>query len=99
MKYKFSAKALEDIEGIWMYTASTWSVEQADRYVNLIFDEVEYLARNPHAGKDIRSIRENYWCAKVKSHLIFYKLTGTLQLIEIIRVLHERMDIENQLKD
>ncbi|WP_324556630.1 type II toxin-antitoxin system RelE/ParE family toxin [Agriterribacter sp.] len=38
-------------------------------------------------------------CSKVKSHLIFYRLIEKQNEIEIIRILHQRMDIENRLND
>lgn len=99
MRYKLSVKAAGDIEGIWLYTFENWSLEQADRYVNLIFDEIEYLSANPDAGKDYSHVRKNYRCSKVKSHLIFYRLSEKENTVEIIRVFHERMDIENRLND
>ncbi len=99
MNYKISVKATEDIENIWLYTFENWSKEQADRYVNLIFDEIEYLAKNPQSGKDFGHIRKSYRRSKVKSHLIFYKAIEKQKVIEIIRVLHERMEIENHLAD
>ncbi len=43
-------------------------------------------------------LRKGYRAAKVKSHLIFYKLSSSDE-IEIVRILHERMDIENRLND
>jgi toxin ParE1/3/4 len=99
MSYKISVKASEDIENIWLYTFENWSLEQADRYVNLIFDEIEYLADNPGSGKNFNHILENYRCSKVKSHLIFYRLNDKEGDIDIIRVLHQRMDIVNRLND
>ena len=36
--------------------------------------------------------------SKVKSHLIFFK-KGKANEIEVVRVLHERMDIENRLAE
>ena len=99
MIYKISAKATEDIENIWLYTFENWSLEQADRYVNLIFDEIEYLAENPKSGKDYNHIRKNYRCSKVKSHIVFYRIVEKQTEIEIIRVLHQQMDIENRLKE
>lgn len=99
MRYKISVKASEDIENIWLYTFENWSLEQADRYVNLIFDEIEYLFDNPMSGKDFSHVRKNYRCSKVKSHLIFYRFIEKQSGIEIIRVLHQRMDIENRLND
>ncbi len=99
MNYKISVKAAEDIENIWLYTFENWSIKQADRYVNLILDEIEYLAENPASGKDFSHIRKDYRCAKVKSHIIFYRNIEKQNEIEIIRVLHQRMDIENRLND
>lgn len=72
MGYRISVKASEDLEKIWLYTLEFWSLEQADRYVNLILDEIEYLAKHPYAGKDNNYIRTNYYSSKVKSLFKFY---------------------------
>ena len=99
MMYKISEKANEDIEEIWLYTAETWSVQQADRYYNMILDEIEYIAEHPLCGRDYSDVRERYRCLKVKSHLIFYKHVANEKFVEIIRILHQKMDIEERLKD
>jgi toxin ParE1/3/4 len=98
MKFEISEKAFEDIEDIWLYTVETWSKEQADRYYNLIFDEIEYIVANPLSGRDFNHIRKNYRCSKVKSHLIFYRYLKSKNTVEIIRILHQSMDIEERLK-
>jgi toxin ParE1/3/4 len=95
-EYIISEKALEDINNIWIFTAENWSIEQADRYYNLIFDEIEYIAQHFEMAKDFNSIRKSYRCSKVKSQLVFFN-KNKLNEIEVIRVLHERMDIENRL--
>ena len=99
MKYQISVKAGQDIENIWLFTKETWSIVQADKYYSLIYNEVEKLAENPLSGRDCSHIRENYRCSKVKSHYIFYKYQKNEKGIEIIRVLHQNMDIENRLKE
>ena len=99
MQYKISEKAFEDIEDIWFYTMETWSIQQADRYYNLVFDEIEYIAENPLSGRDYSHVRKNYRCSKVKSHLIFYKHEKNKNFVEIIRILHQSMDIEERLKE
>lgn len=99
MTYKISVKATEDLEQIWLYTFEHWSKQQADRYLELIFNEVAYLAQNPNSGRDFGHVREHYRCSKVKSHLIFYKVIEEHDIIEVIRVLHERMDIRTRLSD
>ena len=97
-EYIISEKALEDINNIWIYTAENWSVEQADRYYNLIIDEIEYTVENLNMARDFGEIRKSYKYSKVKSHLIFFKKDKTNE-IEVVRVLHERMNIENRLTE
>ena len=99
MTFKISNEAQSDLENIWLYTFETWSIEQADRYIELIVDEIEYLADNPKTGKDFSSVRKGYFSSKVKFHFIFYKINQKGELIEIIRILHQQMDIENRLND
>ncbi|WP_136467330.1 type II toxin-antitoxin system RelE/ParE family toxin [Flagellimonas onchidii] len=99
MKYKVSQEAHRDIENIWLYTYENWSLEQADRYFNLIIDEIEYLAKNPESGKDYSQVRQGYSRSRIKSHFIFYKINRNKEEIEIIRILHQRMDIESQLNE
>jgi len=95
MKYKISRKAASDLEAIWLYTFENWSVEQADRYYNLIIDEIKYLANNPKVGKDYGHVRAGYFRSTVKSHFIFYKISQ--DTLEVIRILHQRMDIDARL--
>jgi toxin ParE1/3/4 len=95
LPFVISKKAVNDLEEIWLYTADKWSIEQADRYYNLIFDEINYICRNMNAGKSMEHVRKGYRAAKVKSHLIFYRVINNT--IEVIRILHERMDIEIRL--
>ena len=99
MGFKISNEAQNDLENIWLYTFETWSIKQADRYIELIIDEIEYLTNNPNTGKDFSSVRKGYYRSKVKSHFIFYKINQKEELIEIIRILHQEMDIENRLND
>jgi toxin ParE1/3/4 len=94
--YIISEKAIEDLNKIWIYTAENWSLEQADRYYNLILDEIEFIAENFEMAKDFDAIRKSYRYSKVKSHLVFFK-KSKLNEIEVIRVLHERMDIDSRL--
>lgn len=99
MTYRVSNQASADLENIWLYTFENWSLEQADRYLQLILGEISYLSTDPYSGKDRNDIRESYRSSKVKSHIIFYIINNQEAQIEIVRVLHERMDMLNRLKD
>ncbi len=97
LPFIISKKAIADLEEIWLYTVEKWSVTQADRYHDLLIDEINFICKNKNTGKSMEHVRKNYRASKVKSHLIFYReLNNT---IEVIRILHERMDIENRFDD
>lgn len=98
MNFKISKEAEKDLQKIWEYTFETWSITQADRYINLIFQEIDYICNSPNYGKDFSYVRKGYLRTKVKSHFIFYKINISKEQLEIIRILHQRMDIENRLK-
>jgi toxin ParE1/3/4 len=97
LAYVITKKAVSDLEEIWLYTVEKWSIDQADRYYNLIFDEIQFICKNVNAGKSMEHVRKGYRASKVKSHLIFYRIQNNI--VEVIRILHERMDIENRLND
>lgn len=97
MKYKISLFARQDLENIWLYTFENWSIEQADRYLNLIMDEIEYIAMKPDSGFDFSAVRKGYFRSKVKSYIIFYRIDQEMDTVEIIRILHQRMDLESRL--
>ena len=95
--YSLSRLALRDLEQIWEYTVENWSESQADKYYHQIIAEIEWLARHPSQGRPQHSIREGYRSSKVQSHIIFYQMAG--EEIKVIRILHERMDIPNRLRE
>lgn len=97
LAYVITKKAVSDLEEIWLYTVEKWSIDQADRYYNLIFDEIQFICKNVNAGKSMEHVRKGYRASKVKSHLIFYRIQNNV--VEVIRILHERMDVENRLTD
>lgn len=97
LSYVIRQEAISDLEEIWLYTEEKWSVEQANRYYQLIMDEISYICRNGQARKSMEHIRKGYFASKVKSHLIFYRVEN--DIVEIIRILHERMNLDGQLLD
>ena len=97
LKIVINQNAIQDLEDIWFYTFQNWSVEQADRYHTLIFKEIEFLSTRPKSGKNIDQIRNGYRSSDIKSHIIFYRFSSIE--IEIIRILHNSMDIPNRLNE
>lgn len=96
-QFKLSNKAVEDLSSIWNYTFEKWSEEQADKYYNILLKNCQLIANSPNIGKNYFKIKNELWGLKVNKHIIFYRSIET-NLIEITRILHERMDLTNRLK-
>lgn len=95
-EYNLTKLAQRDLRNIWAYTVREWSVEQAEKYVGGLLACFEGLANDYIVGKPAEHIRPGYRKTLYGKHYIFYR-TGINDIIEIIRVLHVLMDIENQL--
>ena len=91
----FSPAARNDIEGIYDYTAQNWGVAQAEHYVGALRDTCHGLAAGNQRGRDIGHVRAGYRKKASGSHFIFYQELSSG--IEIVRVLHQRMDFERHL--
>lgn len=99
MKYIISKEAENDLENIWFYTFQNWSLNQADKYLSEIINQIKSISHNPDIGKDYSEIRDGYFCSKIKSHFIFYKVDKRKGIVKIIRILHERMDVKARINE
>jgi toxin ParE1/3/4 len=88
--------AKADLKEIGNYTQNRWGREQRDQYLRMLDVSFHQLAASPLKGKDGSDIRNGYRKLNAGSHVIFYRQTLT-DTIEIVRVLHGRMDIETRL--
>lgn len=94
-KYHLTKKAVEDLADIWNYTFDEWSENQADKYYMLLLDSCQEVAENPNLGKKYDIVAEKLLGYKSNEHILFYKIISK-QEIEIIRILHGRMDLKNK---
>ena len=56
------------------------------------------LGENPNIGKPYSEINDNLFGLVSGKHIIFYQIAVDKE-IEVIRILHEQMDIESRLTD
>ncbi|MBO9595450.1 MAG: type II toxin-antitoxin system RelE/ParE family toxin [Niabella sp.] len=96
--YTLTHKAVEDLSDIWAYTYEAWSEHQADKYYELLIEAFRKLAENPTLGKNYEAILKDIHGFKTGRHIIFYR-TLKDKVIEVVRVLHESMDLRNRLTE
>ena len=97
-KFHLSNKAVEDLDSIWLYTLETWSESQADGYYQDLLSACQYVADHPfYLDKEYSEIMPGLYCHRCRKHLLFYVVVD--DSVEIVRILHERMDIESKFDD
>jgi toxin ParE1/3/4 len=94
--YYLSNEAVQDLSNIWRYTVETWSEEQADKYYEMLLTCCSTVADNPNLGKSYHRIIKDLFGFRANRHIIFYRIVTPNQ-IEITRILHEQMDLENRI--
>ncbi len=97
-KYQLTNKAVEDLANIWDYTFEVWSEVQANKYYNYLLDCFQNLADNPKLGKPYYEVTEYLLGYRATQHIIFFRKNSQTS-IEIVRVLHSRMDLKNRIME
>ena len=91
-----AAKA--DLKAIARYTEETWGRDQRNRYLALLDRSFHEVVANPLLGRDCSDIRAGYRKHRVGKHMVFYRQSATGPT-EIVRILHERMDVATRLPE
>ena len=96
LEITYRPEADKDIENIADYTIERWGPEQAHKYVATLRADIESLSnfakRFPVHGASGLGLRKMI----SGHHLVFYLLSD--EAVEIVRILHERMDVEEQFE-
>lgn len=92
--YRLGPGAESDLRDIWLYTYRNWSQQQADRYHREIVATIVALAVGAKQGRTV-DIRHGYLKYPTGTHVIYYLDRG--DRLDIIRVLHARMDTAGHL--
>ena len=91
-------EAIDDLNIIWAYTFEEWSEKQADKYYAALEFACMQIGKNPEIGKEYDGINSNLLRLRTGKHIIFYQVISKEE-IEVIRILHERMDLKSRLNE
>jgi len=88
-------KAKADLDDIWNFTFARWGMGQAEKYVRDLWAAMEKQVNDLPNSIDIGDVRSGYRKVHAGSHVIFFKVT--LDGIDVVRILHQRMDFNRHL--
>ncbi len=94
-RYVLSPQAQADLDEIWDHSAAHWGDDQAEAYARQIQAAIEMIAKTSRRGRPCDDIRPGYFKLAVGSHVLFYRQIG--EIIDIVRILHQRMDFDRHL--
>jgi len=92
MKVRVSEQADRDLRTIYKYSYRQFGDAQAEKYYSDLWECFRFLAEYPHMGRTRTEFNPPARSHHHQKHVIFYDVLD--DGIFIIRVLHERMDIE-----
>lgn len=96
MRFRLTRPAVRDLAEIGRYTLENWGEEQARRYRASLSARLKWLCQNPSLWRERPEIRQGVYTYREQSHVIvFWKCE---EGIEVLRVLHERMDLVSRLQ-
>ncbi|MCX8565048.1 type II toxin-antitoxin system RelE/ParE family toxin [Mycolicibacterium mucogenicum] len=93
----FKPAAIGDLDRIWDYTADRWDAAPADEYLRELEHAFGRIGDNPMIGRACDEVRTGYRKHSVASHTVYYRLTGAD--VEVVRILHQQMDVDRHLLD
>ena len=90
MTYWLTPAAQYDLEDIWLYTAQQWSIEQADRYTDILEDTFDRLLFMPEMARERPEFDPPVRIHPSAEHLIIYHIES--DHLVIMRVLGASQD-------
>jgi toxin ParE1/3/4 len=97
-RYRITKKAAIDLANIWSYTVDNWSETQADSYYRMLLDNCQDICDRKAPGRQYDGIYADLLGHKAGKHIIFYQEINP-GVVDIIRILHERMDLKRRIID
>ena len=88
--YRLTPSALQDLDDIWRYSAETWSIEQADEYIDQLVMVFETITSQPTIARERNEFTPPVRIQVHESHLIVYSFLA--EQITIFRILGARQD-------
>jgi len=93
-QFRVSRAARQDLLRIGRFTERRWGKAKRNDYLGQLDEAFALISENDSIGNTCDEISPGYRKFPEGSHVIYYRVTD---MVEIIRILHERMDPDSNL--
>lgn len=93
-QFRISRAARQDLLRIGRFTERRWGKAKRNHYLGQLDEAFALISENDSIGNSRDEIFTGYRKFPEGSHVIYYRVTD---MVEIIRILHERMDPDSNL--
>lgn len=95
MRMRLSKLARGDLDSIYSHTIRKWGREQADHYLNDIWDTFEKITQTPERWRLRNELHPGCRICFTGRHAVLYRIREGR--VEIARVLHDAMDFPRHI--
>ena len=97
--YRLGGQADKQLDQIYEYTAAEWGEDQADRYVELLFQYFSDVSARRVVWRAVPAefAVEGYF-GKCEHHFIYWRMLNTGE-VGFVAILHERMHQIEQIRN
>jgi toxin ParE1/3/4 len=88
--FRLRPRAVEDLETIWLYTATQWPLDQAELYIRELTAGLDFLVAHPEIARERVELSPPVRIHRIAAHLVVYRIEP--DYLDIIRIRHRRED-------
>jgi toxin ParE1/3/4 len=96
-KLHLTQEARDDLRDLLQHTLETWGRRQHDSYRTLVLRTLRNLAHVPGLGRKREELGADVRSFPVGQHVVIYWFND--QELVVFRIMHSRMDFENDLSE
>jgi toxin ParE1/3/4 len=87
--------ALLDIDYMLQFSIETFGDIQTKKYLKLIYEKISQLSAHPEIGHQHKLLSNALRIINVEKHVILYQVLEQEKVIQIIRIVHQKVNISD----
>jgi toxin ParE1/3/4 len=96
---RYTPTAQRQLDEIWAYSMAHWGEARTNRYLMAIEEAIEAVASGRRRARPCADLWPRLKFVRSGSHNIYLRLDAAGDVLQVMAVLHQRMEPSRHLKD